>query len=224
MQYKNALRNTKTTIEKEVFRLLSTTREKLDFWWYQKPFRNEEQNRIEQKIYCRNRASDYVFSKIKESRGVASMHGTSIDKYLKPINDEIRKLKEAFNLARPQTSPQDLSYNRLQTSNHLPKDEENWGNKKEKLTIPDSSLRESENKTRQEKREELINEKKELLKQRNDILAFAESGIVNLFKARVAEIDKEIERINLGLEQIDNYKKRIDDLYSDDSDEPRYNK
>lgn len=117
--YKEAIKNRRMLAEQQIFKLLCTTQKKLDFSWTRKPFYNEERGVNERVIYCRHEASDYIFSSIKDARGVASMHGTSIDNYLIPMNDEIRALKTALNTSQPQASVKDLSYQNLKTNNCL---------------------------------------------------------------------------------------------------------
>ena len=111
LPYSEALRRRKYLTAKNIFNAISTAKEKPDFSWFQKIIYNEEDERHEYVIQCTDPSSDYIFRKIKEERGVANMHGESIDKYLKPVADKIRALKDTLRVSiQTESNPQDLSY------------------------------------------------------------------------------------------------------------------
>ena len=116
LPYSEALRRRKFLTEKNIFNLINTAKEKPDFKWGQKIIRNAEDARHEYVIQCVDPSSDYIFRKIKEERGVANMHGESIDKYLQPITDKIWALKDTLRVSiNPETKDSDLSYESLKT-------------------------------------------------------------------------------------------------------------
>jgi hypothetical protein len=78
--------------------------------------RNEVDERHEYVIQCVNPSSDYIFRKIKEERGVVSMFGDSIDKYLQPVADKIRALKSTLRASIILDTPKsDLTFEALKT-------------------------------------------------------------------------------------------------------------
>ena len=114
LPYSEALRRRKFLTAKNIFNLINTAKEKPDFGRIQKLIYNEEDERHEYVIQCLNPSSDYIFRKIKEERGVANMHGESIDKYLQPVADKIWALKETLRVSiQTDTKPSDLSYESL---------------------------------------------------------------------------------------------------------------
>lgn len=111
LPYSEALRRKKLLTAKNIFNVINTAKEKPNFKWHQKLIYNEQDERHEYVIQCFNPSSDYIFRKIKEERGVASMFGESINKYLQPVADKIWALKEALQVSiQPEAKPSDLSY------------------------------------------------------------------------------------------------------------------
>lgn len=88
-----AIKRRRELTAKNIFNIINTAKEKPDFRWERKMIRNEKDERYEYVIQCINPSSDYIFRKIKEEKGVASMFGNSIDKYLQPVVDKIWALK-----------------------------------------------------------------------------------------------------------------------------------
>ena len=111
-----AMRRRKELTSRNIFYIINTANERLDFSRYKKSIYNEKDGRHEYVIRCYNESSDYLFNKIKGERWVASMQWESIDKYLQPISDKIWALKTAMQTTiRPEISKTDLSYETLKT-------------------------------------------------------------------------------------------------------------
>ena len=116
LPYSEALRRRKFLTAKNIFNVINTAKEKPNFAWDRKLIYNEEDERDEYVIQCKNPSSDYIFRRIKEERGVTNMHGESIDKYLKPIAEKIWALKAALKVSvQTETKPSDLSYEAMKT-------------------------------------------------------------------------------------------------------------
>lgn len=134
LPYSEALRRRKFLTAKNIFNVINTAREKPNFAWDRKLIYNEEDERDEYVIQCKNPSSDYIFRRIKEERGVTNMHGESINKYLQPVADKIWALKETLRVSiQTETKPSDLSYEAMKTEvkkdewveNHYGWDDEN---------------------------------------------------------------------------------------------------
>ena len=111
LPYSEALRRRKFLTAKNIFNAINTAKEKPNFAWDRKLIYNEEDERDEYVIQCKNPSSDYIFRRIKEERGVTNMHGESINKYLQPVADKIWALKETLRVSiQTETKPSDLSY------------------------------------------------------------------------------------------------------------------
>ena len=116
LPYSEALRRRKFLTAKNIFNVINTAKEKPNFAWDRKLIYNEEDQRDEYVIQCKNPSSDYIFRKIKQERGVANMHWESINKYLQPVADKIWALKAALRVSiETETKPSDLSYEALRT-------------------------------------------------------------------------------------------------------------
>ena len=116
LPYSEALRRRKFLTAKNIFNVINTAREKPNFAWDRKLIYNEEDERDEYVIQCKNPSSDYIFRRIKEERGVTNMHGESINKYLQPVADKIWALKETLRVSiQTETKPSDLSYEAMKT-------------------------------------------------------------------------------------------------------------
>ena len=114
-----AIRRKKLLTAKNIFNIISTTKEKPNFMWKRKMIRNEVDNRHEYVIQCINPSSDYIFRKIKEERWVANMQWESINKYLQPVADKIWALNRALKVSvHAETKPSDLSYKKLKTKSN----------------------------------------------------------------------------------------------------------
>ena len=185
LPHSEALKRRKFLTAKNIFNIISTAKEKPNFNWTQKLIFNEEDERYEYVIQCLNPSSDYLFRKIKEERGVANMHGESINKYLQPIADKIWALKETLRVSiNPEVKKSDLSYESLKTKkaieipewveNHYTGDDENIVNedgdvvlnpKYEHVFMGDPEVIEDETITvtrmGKSEREELVEKKKE---------------------------------------------------------------
>jgi len=116
LPYSEALRRRKFLTAKNIFNVINTAKEKPNFAWDRKLIYNEEDQRDEYVIQCKNPSSDYIFRRIKEERGVTNMHGESINKYLQPVADKIWALKAALRVSiETETKPSDLSYEAMKT-------------------------------------------------------------------------------------------------------------
>ena len=116
LPYSEALRRRKFLTAKNIFNLINTAKEKPDFSWIQKIIYNEEDERHEYVIQCKDPSSDYIFRKIKLERWVTNMHWESINRYLQPVADKIWALKAALRVSiETETKPSDLSYEALKT-------------------------------------------------------------------------------------------------------------
>ena len=111
-----AIRRRRALTAKNIFNIINTAKEKPNFKWKRKMIRNEEDERHEYVIQCINPSSDYIFRKIKEERGVVSMFGDSIDKYLQPVADKIWALKSTLRVSITLDTPEpDLTFEALKT-------------------------------------------------------------------------------------------------------------
>lgn len=114
LPYSEALKRRRMLTARNIFNVINTAKERPNFNWHQKLIYNEEDERHEYVIQCLNPSSDYIFRKIKEERGVASMFGESINKYLQPVTDKIWALKKALQVSiQPEAQKEDLSYESL---------------------------------------------------------------------------------------------------------------
>lgn len=99
-----------------IFNILNNTNQRLDFSWHKKTIWNSDDKRREYVVECYSASSDFVFKKIKEYRWVASMHWTSINRYLQPVANKIWALKEAKRVSvKTEVEPSKLSYESLKT-------------------------------------------------------------------------------------------------------------
>lgn len=110
LPYSEALGRRKFLTAKNIFNVINTAGEKPNFAWDKKLIYNEEDERDEYVIQCKNPSSDYIFRRIKEERGVTNMHGESIDKYLQPVADKIWALKAALKVSSIPETNENLWY------------------------------------------------------------------------------------------------------------------
>lgn len=116
LPHSEAFRRRKFLTARNIFNIINTAKEKPNFAWNRKLIYNEKDERDEWVIQCLNPSSDYLFRKIKEERGVASMRWESINKYLQPVADKIWALKEILRASiQTETKPSDLSYESMKT-------------------------------------------------------------------------------------------------------------
>lgn len=126
MLKKEALNRKNELTARNIFNLLNTTKERLDFKRYKKSIYNEKDERHEYVIACRKESSDFIFKKLKEERWVANMQWESINKYLQPVADRIWALNQALKISvHTETKPSDLSYKKLKTKPDSKKDRSN---------------------------------------------------------------------------------------------------
>ena len=126
MLKKEALNRKNELTARNIFNLLNTTKERLDFRHHKKAIYNEKHDRNEYVIECYNPSSDFIFGKIKEERWVTNMQWESINKYLQPVADKILALNQALKISvHTETKPSDLSYKKLKTKPDSKKDRSN---------------------------------------------------------------------------------------------------
>ena len=114
---REAMKRRRELTAKNIFNVINTAKQKPNFRWQRKMIWNEWDERYEYVIQCLNPSSDYIFRKIKEERGVVSMHWESINKYLQPVADKIWILKTALRTSvKPEVAKWDLSYESMRTN------------------------------------------------------------------------------------------------------------
>ena len=125
---REAARRKRDLISKEIFNLLSSQKQKLDFRHGMKKERFDEYPYLRDVIFCYDHSADFVFSDIKRIRWVRSMQEDSIDNYIVPVADKIWALKMAVQTSvKPETSKSDLSYQTMKTE--TPGESMGWWNK-----------------------------------------------------------------------------------------------
>lgn len=100
-------------VSKDIFELLVSSKNKLDFSWDIQTIRRDRGygEREEYYIYCLDKVSNVVFDRIKTLRWVANMHWESINKYLQPVSDKIYALKSALSVSiNPEIRKKIISY------------------------------------------------------------------------------------------------------------------